>query len=85
MSGANDTQVRRVASSERIVATASIHDEVAFPLSLRDVQRPQLSRFGPREELESKRVRRWAEVGSSEKLDRRGRTTTSPSRELGAP
>jgi hypothetical protein len=33
-----------------------------------DVQRPQLSRFGPREERESKRIRRWAEVGSSAKL-----------------
>ena len=30
----------------------------------------QLSRFGPREERESKRIRRWAEVGSSEKLGR---------------
>jgi len=31
------------------------------------VQRLQLSRFGPREERESKRIRRWAEVGSSAK------------------
>jgi len=29
-------------------------------------QRFQLSRFGPREELASKRIRRWAEVGSTE-------------------
>ena len=31
-------------------------------------QRPQLSRFGPREERETQSIRRWAEVGCSEKL-----------------
>ena len=31
-------------------------------------QRPKLSRFGPREGRASKRIRRWAEVGSSIEL-----------------
>lgn len=33
-----------------------------------DAGRPTLSRFRPREELESKRSRRWGEAGFSEKL-----------------
>ena len=35
---------------------------------MRDAQRTQLSRFGPREGHASKRIRRWAEVGSSAEL-----------------
>ncbi len=39
-------------------------------------QRLQLSRFGPREERESKRIRRWAEVGSSAEVGRRSKPKT---------
>ena len=44
------------------------------------VQRPKLSRFGPRKERESKRIRRWAEVGFSAELDGGLAKATRPSR-----
>jgi hypothetical protein len=69
MSDTNDTQIHRVTDSKRIVARGPIHEDVARTLlMMRDVQRPQLSRFGPREERASKRIRRWAEVGFSVEL-----------------
>jgi hypothetical protein len=37
-------------------------------LTIAFIERPQLSRFGPRERRASKRIRRWAEVGFSAKL-----------------
>ena len=41
------------------------------------VQRLQLSRFGPRDGRENKRIRSWAEVGFSAELDGARRARTS--------
>ena len=51
MSDANDTQIRRVTDSEKIVARGPSHDDVARTLlMLRDVQRPAVHRREPRAE-----------------------------------